>query len=206
MTVDEAVNILGADRVVELLDQAATPGLPNDTFDVAAAHATGDKARALQTLSRAQRRGTLAVADDSKVKFAAMLEASLILAYEEGSQMALAELQRRGVEAPELALVEEADYQSVATVAPQVPIGANGLEGWSSCCKAAVTYCTDPQMEGGQTLCCKQCFEAVESVYLEGDVGVRLGEVVQSVIAGSLTADEGVAMQDAMWQPDPGDA
>lgn len=69
-----------------------------------------------------------------------------------------------------------------------VPVGADGLEGWSSCCEAAVTY-------SGAVLCCKECWEEVEMVDLPAEQGEALSEVVRAVIAQEITAAEGVARQ-----------
>ena len=81
---------------------------------------------------------------------------------------------------------------SEATI-PSVPIGANGLEGWSSCCEASVTY--HMEEDGSATLCCKSCWQEVMPVLVEGSAGERLGEVVRRVIDQEIEPEEGVRLQ-----------
>lgn len=71
---------------------------------------------------------------------------------------------------------------------PTVPIAANGLEGWSSCHNAAVTY-------HDEFLCCKECYEEVDAIPIDGPAGVELGLVIAAVIDGTMTPDQGVAEQ-----------
>lgn len=78
-----------------------------------------------------------------------------------------------------------------ASTVPTVPIASNGLEGWTSCCAAAVTY-------SETALCCKACWNEVDTVRLEGDDGVALGVIVEAVIMGAISADEGVKRQQAL--------
>jgi hypothetical protein len=74
---------------------------------------------------------------------------------------------------------------------PTVPVGTDGLEGWTSCCEAAVTY-------HGITLICKKCYMPVAMLDIEGDRGDVLSQIVRDVIDGTITADEGVARQRAL--------
>jgi hypothetical protein len=74
---------------------------------------------------------------------------------------------------------------------PTVPVGIDGLEGWTSCCDAAVTY-------SGSALCCKGCWSEVETVTLDGDAATALTAIVRDVIDETITADEGVARQRAL--------
>jgi hypothetical protein len=64
----------------------------------------------------------------------------------------------------------------------------DGLEGWTSCCEAAVTYSED-------VLCCKGCWAEVTEIHLGFEAGRALTETVRAVIHGSMTPDEGVARQ-----------
>ena len=77
-----------------------------------------------------------------------------------------------------------------------VPVGADGLEGWTSCCEASVTY-------SGSTLCCKACWNDVEMVQLEGKDAETLSRIVTEVIEGTITADQGVARQHDLLNPGP---
>lgn len=79
----------------------------------------------------------------------------------------------------------------MGTAMATVPVGSGGLEGWTSCCAAAVTY-------SETTLCCKGCWHEVEMVHLEGAEADALEQIVRDVITGAKTADEGVACQQAM--------
>jgi hypothetical protein len=87
----------------------------------------------------------------------------------------------------------------MTTTTPTVPIGANGLEGWTSCCGACVTY------SGDGILCCKACWEEVQPVE-PSDPRVRreLGEVVMAVCHGEMEPEEGVARQRALLDDDTG--
>lgn len=69
-----------------------------------------------------------------------------------------------------------------------VPVGADGLEGWTSCCEASVTH-------HDSTLCCKACWNEVEMIQLGGGDGETLSQIVRDVLEGTITADEGVARQ-----------
>ena len=60
---------------------------------------------------------------------------------------------------------------------PTVPIASNGLEGWTSCCEAAVTY------SGDGYLCCKKCWSEVDTVSLPGEAGVELGKAISAAIS-----------------------
>lgn len=70
-----------------------------------------------------------------------------------------------------------------------VPVGTDGLEGWTSCCEASVTF------SGEATLCCKACWHEVLPVGLDGEQGDALSRIVRDVIGEAITADEGVAAQ-----------
>jgi hypothetical protein len=79
---------------------------------------------------------------------------------------------------------------------PTVPVGIDGLEGWTSCCDAAVTY---GEIYAGEfALCCKGCWSEVEIVTLDGDAATELSTIVRDVIDETITADEGVARQHAL--------
>ena len=77
-----------------------------------------------------------------------------------------------------------------------VPVGADGLEGWTSCCEASVTY-------HDSALCCKACWNTVEAVELGGEDGEKLSKIVADVIDGTITADQGVARQRDLLNPSP---
>jgi hypothetical protein len=77
-----------------------------------------------------------------------------------------------------------------ATVAT-VPVGIDGLEGWTSCCAAAVTF-------SETTLCCKACWQEVEMVALGDEQGAALSQIVRDVITEKITASEGVKRQQAL--------
>lgn len=76
---------------------------------------------------------------------------------------------------------------------PTVPVGTDGLEGWTSCCGACVTF----SIAGGgdPVLCCKSCWSEVERVYPQGAVGDALNAAVAGVIDEDLLPREGVARQ-----------
>lgn len=76
--------------------------------------------------------------------------------------------------------------------APTVPIAADGLEGWTSCCDACVTY------SGDGVLCCKACWNEVDTVALDPANGAALSVIVTAVINGDITPDEGVRRQAAL--------
>lgn len=79
---------------------------------------------------------------------------------------------------------------------PTVPIGANGLEGWTSCCDAGVTF------SGDGALCCKRCWNEVQAVEPAPAARRELGEIIEAVIKGVLTSTEGVARQHALMIED----
>lgn len=72
-----------------------------------------------------------------------------------------------------------------------VPVGATGLEGWTSCCNAAVTYFDS-------TLCCKACYEVVEALPLAGDAGVEMDAIVMEVIRAEITPEIAIERQNAL--------
>jgi hypothetical protein len=75
---------------------------------------------------------------------------------------------------------------------PTVPIAANGLEGWTSCCWASVTF------TGDGVLCCKGCWREVQPVEPEPAARRELGEIVMAVIEGRIAPSEGAARQRAL--------
>ena len=77
----------------------------------------------------------------------------------------------------------------MTTTTPTAPAGTTGLEGWTSCCNAAVTC-----VETGATVC-KSCYREVALVDLDGDAGDRLDEIVHAVIRGEMTAEQGIEAQ-----------
>jgi len=94
---------------------------------------------------------------------------------------------------------------------PTVPLGSSGLEGWTSCCDAAVTY-------HDATLCCKGCWREVWPVSIDPERAESLDRIIRDVLEDRITAGEGVARQrlllaprvvavcdgpvDAEWNPD----
>jgi 2-oxoglutarate dehydrogenase complex dehydrogenase (E1) component-like enzyme len=86
------------------------------------------------------------------------------------------------------------------TSTPTVPVAADGLEGWTSCCDAAVTYSS---ALGEPVLVCKACYREVETIDLDDTSGAALSRIVTDVIEGTTTADEGVALQRALLAAGP---
>jgi hypothetical protein len=88
----------------------------------------------------------------------------------------------------------------IATTTRTVPVAADGLEGWTSCCEAAVTYSS---ALGDPVLVCKACWNPVEMIDLDDTAGEALSRIVRDVIDGTTTADEGVALQRALLAAGP---
>ena len=90
---------------------------------------------------------------------------------------------------------------SAAGDRPTVPVAANGLEGWTSCCDASVTF-------HDVTLCCKACWREVAPVTLDARTGRKLDAIVMAVIDGDMCPNDGVAAQKALLAgilvPEPG--
>lgn len=69
-----------------------------------------------------------------------------------------------------------------------VPTAPSGLEGWTTCCAAAVTF-------SDVALCCKGCWAEVATVPLTGEAGAILDSAVAAVLTGALTPEQGIAAQ-----------
>lgn len=65
------------------------------------------------------------------------------------------------------------------------------MEGWTSCCEAAVTF-------SETALCCKGCWHEVDRIYLDPEQGAALDAIVHDVIRGNITGAQGVARQKAL--------
>jgi hypothetical protein len=74
---------------------------------------------------------------------------------------------------------------------PIFPVGAEGLEGWTSCCGGAVSI-------GDFGYFCKGCYEDAMPVYLSGEAGRALDGIVRSVISGDVNPDEAIRQQLAL--------
>jgi hypothetical protein len=73
---------------------------------------------------------------------------------------------------------------------PTVPVAAGRhLEGWSSCCGAAVTF------SGDGALCCKKCWHEVDTQYVTGELAERLDAIIYAALTGTMTCDAAVASQ-----------
>lgn len=70
-----------------------------------------------------------------------------------------------------------------------IPVGNQGLHGWSSCCEASATF------DEFGTLSCKACWQPLTEVPLGGIAGEQLDQIVTAVIDGAITGTEGVARQ-----------
>lgn len=72
-----------------------------------------------------------------------------------------------------------------------VPVAPSGLEGWTSCCKAAVTF-------HDETLICKACYEEVLQVPVDGELGRELDAIIGGIIRCEIAAVTGVERQTAL--------
>lgn len=75
--------------------------------------------------------------------------------------------------------------------APTVTVAPSGLEGWTSCCDAAVSI-------GDEGYYCKACFELVEMEFVTGPDGEALGQILDDCITMKIDADEGVRRHHAL--------
>lgn len=83
---------------------------------------------------------------------------------------------------------------------PTFPVASNGLEGWTSCCDAAVTF------TGDGALVCKGCYHEAAGVPVGGEAGDALGEIIHAVLMGDVPCADGVARQRALLGEVPADA
>jgi hypothetical protein len=68
----------------------------------------------------------------------------------------------------------------------------SGLQGFSSCCAAAVTF-MDAGAGADMVLCCKACYHAVETVAVAADDDARFDAIITAFIREEATYRETLA-------------
>lgn len=80
---------------------------------------------------------------------------------------------------------------------PTIPQTPSGLQGLTSCCNGAATFC-EAAPGKPEVLCCKKCYKEVQPVVVTGKEGQQLDRVIRAWVNDSLTWEDVLVFQNAL--------